>query len=172
MKSILTIRTQPAENPDEYVVHELWNEEEKVFSFSQNMSLQTARIEFGAVKRVFVIDKAGNTNYGMVLQNEYGIELGNINYNKKNINEGRIEINNEHFNYQFSNETEPELKIYSSSKIQPLLIKGFSAKDIKALINTSTKLLSEKYSGFIMSLCLFLLTPFTKQTSLTNTFTA
>lgn len=151
-----------------YEDYELVSNEKRLLTFSYNLSMDTARVEAGGNKRLFIIEKEGLRKSKTVFTNEYGIKIGEIAFEKLHANEGVILLDEQHFNFSLPVKDEDALIIYKSTKQQPLLSFKFSQfyKTVSRGIHATQQIIDNKYSGLLMALCWSLVTSSEKKYSM------
>jgi hypothetical protein len=116
----------------------------------------SARIEYEAERRVFLIRKEGFLRNKTVLCNEYGIRLGQILMENK---EKVIELNGEKFTYTIQNNPAPELIVYNLLKEKPLVVCGFNITKDK----WDKTLFESVQSSLLLALCWYMFSPATHE---------
>jgi hypothetical protein len=147
-------------------VYELWHKDKKLLSIDFHPFTNSARIEYAAEKRVFLIRKEGFLRNKTVLCNEYGVRLGQMLFeNKENI----IELNKERFTYSIQNNPSPELIIYKESKDRPLVVCGLNIHNNDLGSSHAKKdraLPASVQSSLLLALCWYMFLPVAKETAL------
>jgi len=147
-------------------IYELWHNDKKLLTLDYHPFTNSARIEYGDEKRVFLIRKEGFLRNKTVLRNEYGMRIGELGHEKSNFNEGYIDLNEERFSYAINNNPLAELTIYRDNKDKPFVVCGLKADNG----NTSVQFnkvndLTPSQQFMLMSLCWYMFLPVAKENS-------
>ena len=142
------MKWQIAKSAGSHEIYELSNKERTLLTLDFHSTTNSARIEYGHEKRVFLIRKEGFLRNKTVLCNEYGIRLGKLIQENK---ESYIELNGERFFYDINKNPLPELIIYKESKDQPLVVCELD-------INKNA-LQPNLYSSLLLAVCWYMFLP-------------
>jgi hypothetical protein len=144
--------------------YDLWHNEKKLLTLDFHPFTNSARIEYAAEKRVFMIRKEGFLRNKTVLRNEYGVRMGQLGYEKSKANEGQIELDGEKFFYSIHNDPLAELVIYRDTKDKPFVICGLKADngDTSVQFNKTTELSPSRHF-LLMALCWYMFLPIAKE---------
>ena len=145
-------------------IYELWHSDKKLLTLDFHPFTNSARIEYPAEKRVFLIRKEGFLRNKTVLRNEYGVRIGQLGHEKGNSSIGTIELNDEKFNYTIHNNPMAELIIYKESKDKPFVTCGLKADDGNTAVKFSKEnKLSASQHFLLMALCWYMFLPVAKE---------
>jgi hypothetical protein len=145
-------------------LYELWHNEKKLLTLDYHPFTSSARINYPAERRVFLIRKEGFLRNKTVLRNEYGVRIGQLGYDKGSSQSGTLELNDEKFNYRFHNNSLSELIVYKNSPDIPFVtcvLKGGN-ENPSIQFNNETKL-SPLQHFLLMALCWYMLLPVAKE---------
>ena len=72
------MRWETAQSTSGNELYHLYDDDKKILTLTVNPVSQTARIETGGQKRVFLIRREGFIKIRTVIRNEYGIKIGEL----------------------------------------------------------------------------------------------
>jgi hypothetical protein len=130
--------------------YELWHNEKKLLTLFVHPFTNSARIEYAAEKRVFMIRKEGFLRNKTVLRNEYGVRMGQLGHDKSNASEGQIELDGEKFFYIIHNHPVPELVIYHDTKDKPFVICGLKVNNGDASVQYNKTHRTQSFTTFLI----------------------
>ena len=145
-------------------VYELWNDGQKLLSVDVHPFTNSARIEYAAERRVFLIRREGFLRNKIVLCNEYGIRLAQMPYES---GENVIHLNEERFTYTIENKVRPQFSIFRELNYAPLVVcqlnidkeTGDNGKRHKAVTESVQSIL-------LLALCWYMFKPVGKHSNL------
>jgi len=158
------MKWQIASASSQQELYELWHNDKKLLSLHVHPFTNSARVEYEAEKRLFMIRKEGFRRNKTVLRNEYGVRMGQLGYDKTNTTEGNIELNGEKFFYTIQTKPADELVIYKDTKEKPFLVCGLKVNDGNTSVrfNRSTELNPTEHF-LLMAVCWYMFLPVARE---------
>ena len=148
-------------------IYELWHKEKKLLTVDFHPFTNSARIEYEAEKRVFMVRKEGFLRNKTVLRNEYGVRIGQLGTEKSNSVEGSIILNDEKFYYTIQNNEVPEVIIYRDTPDKPFVVCGLRSDNGSTSIKYGKEgPLNPTEHFLLMALCWYMFLPVAKEASL------
>ena len=141
-------------------IYELWQGEKKLLSLDYHPFTNSARIEYGSEKRVFLLRKEGFLRNKTVLRNEYGIRIGQL--GRQEQNEGQLELDNEKFFYRIQGNP-LQLQVFRDETKQPVLSCELQTGEKIADVELKQKTKPGLHHHFLLiALCWYIFLPVTQ----------
>ena len=161
------MKWEMATDTENQQIYELWHKDKKLLTVDFHPFTNSARIEYAAEKRVFMIRKEGFRRNKTVLRNEYGVRIGQLGYERSSAVEGTIELNDEKFSYTIQNNPLAEVIIYRDTPDKPFVVCGLRSDNG----NTSIKYgkegpLKASEHFLLMALCWYMFLPVAQESKL------
>jgi hypothetical protein len=141
-------------------IYNLWHNDKKILTLTLHPFSNSARVECGDEKRVFLIRKEGFRRNKTVLRNEYGIKLGELGVEDKG---NFIDVNKERFYYTIHNNPLAQLVLYKESIDNPFVVCGLNVTNGNASVHFKKNKDLISHPELLMALCWYMFLPVTKE---------
>jgi hypothetical protein len=156
------MRWETVSSTNNHEIYDLYKDDKKILTLALNPFSNSARVECGKQKRVFLIRKEGFRKHKTVLRNEYGIKIGELGHEN---DENFIEVNDKRFFFEITNNPLPEFILYKDTKDRPFV----SCSLVEEKGNSKVKFKKDKnlsataHPGLLMALCWYMFLPVAKE---------